>query len=151
MLGSRCQLGEYSCIFKFDTIYVFDISAEPLGDFKEPNYNHLFLSLIEPQRVMTTLVQRTCPTPIRETRHRACFLQPRVLPWTSDTQHGAFLPAQEKAAHGPQALVLLSGTGKHNKLAFQNMGPQSRLHPNARCPLWDFFPEGPDSVSRCRN
>lgn len=50
ILGSCCQLWKYSRVFIFNIIYIFDISAEPLGDFKEANYNHLFLLLIVPQK-----------------------------------------------------------------------------------------------------
>lgn len=48
VLGSGCQLVKYSYVFMFNIIYIFDISAEPLGDFKEANYNYLFLLLIVP-------------------------------------------------------------------------------------------------------
>lgn len=48
VLGSHCQLGQYSCVVVFNTIYISDPSTEPQGDFQEANYN--FLLLMVPQK-----------------------------------------------------------------------------------------------------
>lgn len=50
MLNTELVLGSHSCVVVFNTIYISDTSTEPQGDFKEANYNYLFLLLMVPQK-----------------------------------------------------------------------------------------------------
>lgn len=138
VLGSHCQLGQYGCVIVFNTIYISDTSAEPLGDFREDNYNYFFLLLMVPQKSNDHTCSADLAPGEQDIQWLSSFLQPCVCP-EPPTGEG----------WDPWATSVLPGTGRHNNLPSQNMAPQSRLYPPAAWDLQHWFQKGIFSV--CRN